>query len=311
MRVVSLLPAATEIVAFLGHADKLVGLSHECNWPPGLPVDLPRLTEPRIEEGGSSREIDEAVRDVVSQGLSVYELDVDRLVELDPDVVVTQDQCSVCAVDLEQVESSLADRLDGDVEVVSLSPNSLGDILENIVQVAEALGAKSDGIVKRRKLASKLDRAVGGVPSDRSGFSAPEVCFVEWIDPLMVAGHWIPEMIEKAGGRYSFVDAGAPSRQIEFEELQEVDPEVIVIAPCGMGTLEMRGDLGALTDRDGWDDLQAVQRARVHPVDGDAYFNRPGPRILDSLSILVRLLWPAGEHPDETADKLFSNGQRE
>ncbi len=308
MRVVSLLPAATEMVAFLGHADKLVGLSHECDWPPGLPADLPRLTEPRIDSGGSSREIDEAVENVLADGLSVYELDVDRLVDLDPDVVVTQDQCSVCAVDFEQVESALADRLDGEAEIVSLSPATLGDILDDLVRIADAMQCRSDGIVKRRKLASKLDRAAGGVPLETPGHSLPEVCFVEWLDPLMVAGHWVPEMVERAGGRYRFAEAGEPSRRVEFDEILEVDPEVVVIAPCGMGTIEMREDLDKLTGRDGWDELHAVRRARVHPVDGDAYFNRPGPRILDSLSILVRLLWPAGEHPDETADQLFSNG---
>ena len=306
MRVVSLLPAATEIIAFLGQLDALVGVSHECDWPPGLPPDLPRLTEPRVDASQSSGEIDAAIREVVGEGLSVYDLDVDRLVELEPDVVITQSQCSVCAVELDQVESALDEAVGGEVEIVSLAPASLGDILDNIVEVADALGCRADGITRRRKLARKFDRAVGAVPLEEKKRNAPEVCFIEWLDPLMVAGHWIPEMVDRAGGRYSLVEAGEPSRTVEFDEIRELDPEVIVIAPCGMGTIEMREDLHHLTDRDGWSEMQAVGRARVHPVDGQDYFNRPGPRILDSLSILVRLLWPGEQHPDETADKLFS-----
>lgn len=308
MRVVSLIPAATEIVAFLGHRDSLVGISHECDWPPGLPPELPRLTEPRVDASQSSGEIDTAIRDVVAEGLSVYDLDVDRLVALEPDVVITQDQCSVCAVDFDQVASALDEALEGEADIVSLSPTSLGDILDNIVEVAEALDCKSDGIVKRRKLARKFDRAVGAVPLEKINRRAPEVCFVEWLDPLMVAGHWVPEMVDRAGGRYSLVEAGEPSRTVEFAEIRELDPEVIVIAPCGMGTVEAREDLHHLTDREGWDEMQAVRRARVHPVDGQDYFNRPGPRILDSLSILVRLLWPGEQHTDETAENLFSTG---
>jgi len=306
MRVVSLLPAATEIVAFLGHSESLVGISHECDWPPRLPTDLPRLTEPRVDPSQSSGEIDASIRSVVSEGLSVYDLDIDRLVDLEPDVVITQDQCSVCAVDLDQVASALDEAVDREVRLVSLSPTSLGDILDNIVEVADALECRSDGIVKRRKLARKFDRAVGAVPLEDIHRRAPEVCVIEWLDPLMVAGHWIPEMVDRAGGRYSLVEPGDPSRTIEFDEIRELDPEVIVIVPCGMGTVEAREDLHHLTEREGWSDLQAVDRARVHPVDGQDYFNRPGPRILDSLSILVRLLWPGEQHPDETAEKLFS-----
>mgnify|MGYP006279095267 CR=1 FL=1 len=305
MRIVSLLPAATEIVAFLGEIDSLVGVSHECDWPPGLSDDLPRLTAPRVDASGSSGEIDRSIREALDAGLSVYELDVDRLVELAPDVVITQDQCSVCAVDLGQLESGLADQIGEEPEIVSLHPRRLGDILDNIVEVAEALGIRGDGIVKRRLLARKLDRAVGAVPLKRSRNEPPTVCFVEWLDPLMVAGHWIPDLVDRAGGRYPFVESGEPSREIDFEEIREVDPDVVVIAPCGMGTVQMREDLHLLTDRDGWEDLTAVRRARVHPVDGSDYFNRPGPRILDSLSILVRLMWPGEQHPDDTADSIF------
>ena len=309
MRIVSLLPAATEIVCFLGHCDSLVGISHACDWPPQLSADLPRLTEPKVDSSASSAEIDESVRSLVDQGLGVYEVDLDRLAELSPDVVITQDQCEVCAVDLETVESGLADRVGGEVELVSLHPARLDDVFASIVEVAEALGCRGDGIVKRRKLTRKVDRAVGAVPRKRAKSDPPEVCFIEWLDPLMVAGHWIPEMVDRAGGRYPFVEPGEPSREIEFDEIRHRDPDVIVVAPCGMGTVQMRGELDSLTEREGWDELSAVRRARVHPVDGSDYFNRPGPRILDSMSILVRLLWPGEEHTDETAKKLFSSSR--
>jgi len=308
MRVVSLLPAATEIVAFLGQRDSLVGISHECDWPPDLPGDLPRLTEARIDDSESSRAIDDQVREVLEQGLSVYDIDVDRLAELEPDVVVTQDQCSVCAVDREQVEEALEEAVDGRAAMVSLQPETLGDVLANVTDVAEALQCRGEGLVKRRQLAQKLDRATGAVPPDRAESDPPEVCFVEWLDPLMVAGHWMPELIERAGGRYRFNAAGEPSRRVDFDEILEADPDVVVIAPCGMSTEEYRDDLGRLTDRDGWEHVSAAGRARVHPVDGNQYFNRPGPRLLDSLGILVRLLWPGEQHPDETASELFSGG---
>jgi iron complex transport system substrate-binding protein len=304
MRVVSLLPAATEIVALLGQTDSLVGLSHECDWPPRLPDDLPRLTEPRVDPEGASGEIDGEVRDLLADGLSIYDLDVETLVGLEPDVVLTQDQCSVCAVDLEQVEEALADRVGEQVELVSLQPSTI----EQITQVAEALEVEAEGLVRRRKMARKMDRATNAVPPNTA---APTVCFIEWLDPLMVAGHWIPEMVDRAGGRYPFAEAGEPSRQVDFAEIREADPDVIIIAPCGMDTIQLRSELGSLTERDGWNDLSAVERARVHPVDGHHYFNRPGPRLLDSLGILVRLVWPGEEHPDETADQIFGNPEAE
>lgn len=308
MRVVSLLPAATEIVAFLGQQDSLVGVSHECDWPPNLPPDLPRLTEARIDDSESSREIDDAVREVLEQGLSVYEIDVGLLADLDPDVVITQDQCSVCAVDLPQVEAALDEAVGGDAEVVSLQPDTLGDVLENITEVAEALECSSEGLVRRRKLAQKLDRATSAVPSNPVEAGPPEVCFIEWLDPLMVAGHWMPELIERAGGSYRFADAGDPSPTVEFDAIREADPDVIVIAPCGMAAEEYRDELPELTGREGWENITAVGRARVHPLDGNQYFNRPGPRLLDSLGILVRLFWPGEQHPDETAEEIFMGG---
>ncbi len=307
MRIVSLIPSATEFVALLGASDDLVGVSHECDWPPGIGDDLPRLTDPRVDPEASSGEIDDSIRDLLETGLSIYQLDADRLAELDPDVVITQDQCDVCAVGLDQVERALCEHVGSDVRVVSLQPDRLEPALDAVQQIATALEQPDRGRYLRRELEQGLERAVAEVPDDEP---APTVCPIEWTDPLMVAGHWMPELIERAGGDYDLAEPGGPSQTVTFETIQEQAPDVIAVMPCGFDRLRAAEEVDTLAEHDGWEELEAVREQRVHPVDGHQYFNRSGPRLVDSLSLLVELLWPHRDHPEVRIEELLPHPER-
>ena len=280
MKIVSLLPAATEIVSELGLLDQLVGRSHECDFPDGV-TDLPVLTRARIDASRPSAEIDQRVRKVMQQRLPIYMLDEARLTALAPDVVVTQAACEVCAISYDQVKTALG-RTAPNATLVSLQPARLSDILDEIVLVANACGAAARGAALVQRLQARLSAVAARTPSPR-----PRVAVVEWLAPLMLAGHWVPEAIERAGAAYVGPKPGLPSPYASWEELASLRPEAIVVAPCGFDLARTLEESKPVLDR-----LRAITD-RVLFLDGNAYLNRPGPRIVEAIETISG--WLRGE----------------
>jgi iron complex transport system substrate-binding protein len=287
-RIVSLLPSATEIVSALGFAGNLVGRSHECDFPAGVDA-LPVLTASKVRLTGSSRDIDDGVRAVVENGLAVYRVDAERLRALQPDLIVTQDQCDVCAVSLKDVEAAVCDWTGLAPTVVSLIPTDLDGVWDDMRRVAEALGDKAAG----EKLVEALKVRMHAIAETAAGLSErPTVATIEWIDPLMTGGNWMPELVAMTGGRNLFGAAGEHSPYLEWEALRGADPDVIVVLPCGFGIARAEAEMPALADLPGWQGLKAVRAGRVYVTDGHHYFNRPGPRLVESLEIMAEILHP-------------------
>lgn len=287
-RIVSLLPSATEIVAALGCADRLVGRSHECDFPADI-AGLPIVSRPRIDIDASSAEIDRQVKAAEQNALSVYDVDTTLLAKLRPDVIVTQDLCAVCAVSLSDVEQAVCDLTGAPVDLVSCRPGKLADIWTDIRRVAKALGAVRQG----NRLIERLTLAIEGIESQcRLIEPKPTVACVEWLDPLMAAGNWVPELIARAGGVSLFGQAGKHSPWLTFEALATADPDVIVVSACGFDIERSLKELPALTEQPGWRDMRAVRDGRVYVTDGHQFFNRPGPRIVETLEILAEILHP-------------------
>lgn len=289
-RVVSLLPAATEIVCALGAEASLVGRSHECDFPSSV-TDLPVCSRPRIDVCGSSRDIDNRVKQALRDGLSIFEIDVERLNRLEPTLVLTQAQCDVCAVSLADVEAALASRVGSRPQVVSLVPNCLNDVLGDVRRVAEALDLVEQGELLTARLERNFEHLTrqGVLPNDHD---RPSVVCLEWFEPLMTAGNWVPELVEIAGGRNLLSRAGQHSPWLEWHELIAADPDVLVLMPCGWSIPRARAESPPLISHPDWLRLKAVRAGRVFVVDGHHYFNRPGPRLVDSAAILVELLHP-------------------
>ena len=287
-RVVALLPSATEIVAALGCASHLVGRSHECDHPPGV-ESLPICTRPRVKLGGSSSEIDASVRNAVKEGVAIYEVLEDQLRSLAPDVIVTQSQCEVCAVSFEEVEALVASWSDRDVALVSLESRNLTDVYDDIMRVAEVLGVSQAG---DDLVTDMTDRAMAIAGLAKEIDVSPRVACIEWSDPLMVAGNWIPEMVSLAGGRDLFGEVGEHAPALAWEEFLEADPEVIILMPCGFDLKRTATEASVLSSRPGWEDLAAVRAGYVYATDANAYFNRPGPRLAESLEIMAEILHP-------------------
>jgi iron complex transport system substrate-binding protein len=287
-RIVSLISSATEIVHALGQFHNLVGRSHECDFPEAV-AGLPVCTRPTIPISGDSREIDRLVKDKVRDALSVYEVFPEILERLQPTHIITQTQCEVCAVSLKDVEAVLAAGLSCKPQVVPLTPNSLADVWDDIRRVAAALGIAERGEATIEELKGRMcaisRRAVAGL-------LRPTVACIEWLEPLMAAGNWVPELVEMAGGVNLFGEAGKHSPYMTWEQLVQADPEVIVIMPCGWDPARTEPEMHWLTDRPEWPDLRAARSGRVHLTDGNQYFNRPGPRLVESLEILADLLHP-------------------
>lgn len=286
-RIVSLIASATEIVCALGLRDQLVGRSHECDFPADI-LTLPQLTAPKFKIEGTSAEIDARVRDIVRDGLSVYRVDGDALKALSPDVIVTQDHCEVCAVSLSDVEAATCTWTGRAVDIVSLKPDSTADTYADIRRVARALGVASAGEV----LVTDMQTRIATVARRVAMAPRPRVAFIEWVEPLMAGGNWMPELIETAGGDNLFGAAGKHSDWMQWEELTAADPDVILVAPCGYGLQRCLEELPLLQAKPGWRDLKAVRSGRVHFADGNAYFNRPGPRLADSTEIIAEILHP-------------------
>ena len=288
LRIVSLIASATEIVCALGFEDCMVGRSHECDFPQSV-ERLPVCSSSKVDVDGSSRAIDDQVRAIVADALSVYRVDAGLLDELAPTVIVTQTQCEVCAVSLKDVEQAVCELVASEPRIVSLAPMDLGDVFDDIRTVAGALGHPERAERLNAGLTARLDSI-----RDRSRELAerPTIACIEWIDPLMHAENWVPELVEIAGGRVMLGEAGRHSGYFEFEQVIEADPDVIAVMPCGFDIPRTAAEMPPLVAQPGWSDLSAVRSGRVFLTDGNQYFNRPGPRVVESAEILAELLHP-------------------
>ncbi|WP_424184617.1 ABC transporter substrate-binding protein [Actinokineospora sp. G85] len=291
MRIVSLLPAATDIVAVLGKAADLVGRTHECDWPAEVAA-VEVVTAARIDQDRmTSREISLAVGGSAHSGSSLYTVDLERLAAVRPDLVLTQDLCEVCAVSYRKVTEAVR-VLDLDTKVVSLEPKTLNDVFGALDTVGGLLGVDAAPITERlraRLAAATVDPA-----------TRPRTLVVEWMDPPWPAGHWVPEQVAAAGGTALLAEPGQHTAAVDWAAMRETDPDVVVVAPCGFPVERTRAELDALTARPGWRDLKAVRAGEVWLVDGPSYFNRPGPRLVRGVEVLAHVLHGLGEvTPDE------------
>lgn len=282
-RIVSMIASATEIVDALGMLGSLVARSHECDYPESVRA-LPVCTRPRIDIQADSREIDRAVKESARLSISIYDVLDDVLQRAAPTHILTQIQCNVCAVSLRDVELALARGFATQPEVVSLQPDSLAQIWEDIRRVARALGIEERGesLIRLKQIEMK---ALAGTCS-----GAPRVACIEWIEPLMAAGNWTPELIEMAGAVNLFGEAGRHSPWMTWEDLKASDADVLLIAPCGFDLERTEREMHWFTERADWGDLRAVRQGRVYLADGNQYFNRPGPRVVETLAIVCRIL---------------------
>ena len=287
-RVVSLLPSCTETVCGLGMQALLVGRSHECNFPPEI-AGLPVCTRSRIHSDAPSAVIDREVKQRLKDALSLYEIDVALLRRLRPDVVLTQAQCGVCAVSLPEVEAALAGEIGCRPQIVSLSPKRFTDLWTDLQQVAEAVGVADGG---REYVQTLKGRVADVIVRVFQLAKRPRVVCLEWLDPLMAAGNWIPDIVELAGGTNLLSAGGAHSPWVDRASVSKADPDVIVVMPCGFDIARTRRELATLTRLPGWSGLRAVKDKRVFLVDGDAFFNRPGPRLVDSVEMLAEVFHP-------------------
>ena len=281
MRIVSLVPSATEICFALGLDEEVVGVTHECDWPPEV-EELPRVTRDVLAPGLGPAEIDAAVRERTLEGKAIYELDEEELHRLEPDLIITQAVCAVCAVAYEDVVA-LAQTMERPPDVISLDPSTLGEVLGDVRTVAEATGRRDQGAELVEEAAERIDRvrvAVADAPR-------PRVAALEWLDPVYAAGHWTPQIVEYAGGEDVLGHPGEHSRVISWEEVAATRPEVVVVMPCGYEEHRAAREAELFADR-----LVALGADRVVAVDAAAHFSRPGPRLLDGLEELAHVLHP-------------------
>ncbi|MEZ5530358.1 MAG: cobalamin-binding protein [Porticoccaceae bacterium] len=293
MRIVSLLPSATEIICGLGLRDSLVGVTHECDYPADV-LGLPVVTTSRIPKGLDSAEIDALVNGQLETDSALYSLKTDVLNQLAPDLIVTQALCDVCAVSADEV-NAVSCQLPGDVRVINLEPSCLDDVLDTVLLVGESAGCSATA----QQYHAGLKRRVEAVAERSAAIareSRPRVAILEWIEPLFDGGHWYPELIELAGGIPCFGHRHSPSRRRSWQELVDAAPEVVLVSLCGFDLSRTALDIPLLTKCPEYGMLPAAQAGRVYAVDGNSYFSRPGPRLVDSLEILAHLLHPQ-RHP--------------
>lgn len=281
-RIVSMIASATEIVDALGLLPFLVARSHECDYPRAV-LALPACTRPRIDVDADSREIDRSVKESARTSISIYEVLDDVLERVRPTHILTQIQCEVCAVSLRDVEQALARGIGSDPEVISLQPDSLEQIFGDIRRVARSFGIAGRG----EEVVAALQKRMRAMPRPSS---APRVACIEWIEPLMAAGNWTPELIAMAGAVNLFGEAGQHSPWMTWSELKAADPDILLIAPCGFDLKRTAGEMHWLTERADWASLRAVRNGRVYLADGNRYFNRPGPRVVETFEIVCAIL---------------------
>ena len=287
MRIVSLLPSSTEISFAIGIGDEIVGVSHECDFPEEAKTK-PVLTRSRINPHKSSDEIDEDVVSIVKKGLSVYDIDEDKLRELQPDLILTQDQCEVCAVSLKDVQHAVR-KFICSANIVSLKPTILQEILESILTIGRAANKETEA----GSLIESLKSRIGFIKNKtKKAVFLPKVCCIEWLKPIFIAGNWTPELVEIAGGIDILGKNGEHSNKVSLKEILEEDPDKLIISPCGFKIYQTINDLELLTSNPQWNKLKAVKNNEVYIVDGNSYFNRPSQRIVDTLEILASLIHP-------------------
>jgi iron complex transport system substrate-binding protein len=289
VRIISLIPSATEILAALGLTDAIVGRSHECDFPQEI-QNRPICTQARLNSNASSGEIHDKVNNLLQNALSIYQIKTDVLQKLQPTHIVTQDQCDVCAVNLEEVEKVVATLTETSPQIISLQPNVLEDVWSDIERIGEIFQ------VDTVKLLENLLARVKIVSQKTEGLSAtehlPKVACIEWIDPLMVGANWIPELVKLSGGEPLFATSSQASSQLTLASLVASNPDVIILMPCGFDLNRTQQEAQILTKHPEWEQLHAVQSGRVYITDGNSYFNRPGPRLVDSVEILAEILHP-------------------
>lgn len=287
-RIVSLIASSTEIVHALGMGDQMVGRSHECDFPTSV-KSLPVCTSPKFNPDGTSYEIDQRVRAIVQESLSVYRVDADVLDSLRPTHVITQAQCEVCAVSLKDVEEAACKLIVSKPKIVSLEPNCLDDIWKDIEKVGLALDVSD----RSRQFIERSRARMQSIVQQAAAIAVrPTVACIEWIEPLMAAGNWMPELVTMAGGVNLFGEAGKHSPWMSWDELVERDPDVIIVTPCGFGIERTGEEMHLITGKKEYPGLRAVKNDRVFVADGNQFFNRPGPRVVESLEIMAEILHP-------------------
>ena len=298
-KIVTLIPSATEIVAFLGQKNSIIGRSHECDYPHGL-NHVSKLTSPKINVEGTSGEIDKQINTILENSLSVYKVDVLKLKELNPDYIITQAHCEVCAVSLSEVENIVSKNLNKNTKIISLQPNTLKDVFNDIKRVAKELNIeneKNNGIIENLSVRIEKIKKLTSKQKNK-----PSVACIEWIDPLMMAGNWIPEMVEIAGGINILGKQGKDSHWIKFNEIAKKNPEIIIFLPCGFNIEKTKNELEKFLKKNNeWQSLKAYKNKKIFITDGNQFFNRPGPRLVESTEIFAEIM-----HPD-----LFNFNHRE
>ncbi len=301
MRIASLLPSATEICCLLDLGDSIVGVSHECDFPSGI-QGRPVLTEAKINSHLSSIEIDRQVRELVNNGLSVYRVHEDLLRELKPDLIVTQDTCEVCAVSFKEVEAAVAKVVGQKTSIVSLSPMTLTDVLQDIIRVGRASGRET----LARKKVSELEARLQNLKTITANLPKPKVLALEWIDPPMIAGHWTPELIRIAGGDPILGHDGKPTGPVAWVQVLAAAPDVILVMPCGFKIEQSTKEMEFILSQPGFKTLPAFMHNRIYVLDGNAYFNRPGPRLVESAELAAVAIHPQlAEHFNYSASDLI------
>ena len=290
MRIISLLPSATEIICSIGLRDSLVGVTHECDYPADV-VGLPIVTKSAIPHDASSIEIDQLVRSQLETTTALYSLNVELLDELQPDIIITQALCEVCAVSEAEIEASIS-QLSNRPRVVNLEPMCLKDVFDTLLLVGHETNQQDVAVDVVHALNTRVERVRVLTESHIKKAQYPKVAFLEWIDPPFNAGHWTPELIEMAGGIDCLGNKHQPSQTTLWERITEAQPDVMFVACCGFSMERAIKDLPILQANEGWEDLPCVKRNQVYFSDGNSYFNRPGPRLVDSLEIIANALHP-------------------
>lgn len=287
MRIVSLLPSVTEIICELGFEEQLVGRSHECDQPESV-KKLPALTDSTIKNTGNSTEIDQNIKSLLKNGLSIFNVKAGQLAEINPDIVFTQDHCEVCAVSLDDVKSAVNEYCGEDTEVISLSPSNLSEIYQSIQTIGRSLDAKE----KSRELVDELQLRMDIIRNTVIGEPVKRVACLEWMEPLMTGGNWIPELVGIAGGEYLLSEPGEHSPWIDWKEIVSENPDLLLLMPCGYDINQTLQEMHLLTQKKDWASLNAVKNNEVYILDGNRFFNRPGTTIYESARIVGEILHP-------------------
>ena len=289
-KIVTLIPSATEIVAFLGQKNSIVGRSHECDYPKDL-NNVAKLTSPKLNVDGTSDEINKQINTILENSLSVYKVNVEKLKELNPDFIITQAHCEVCAVSFSEVKNIVNKYFNRKTKIISLEPNTLNDVFDDIKRVAKGLNIENESnnkLIENLKIRLKKIKNLSAIQKQK-----PSVACIEWIDPLMIAANWIPEMVEIAGGANILGKSGDNSHWIKFEEIIDQNPEIIIFIPCGFNIEKTKKELDNYIKKN--EDLLSLKAYKNHKLfvaNGNQFFNRPGPRLVESLEIFSEIIHP-------------------